>query len=62
MNETKTLLAAISLAYYNLDYYQFLEKTGFVDSLYAMEKFQLFQQSIKGLLQFDSETLQVLLN
>lgn len=62
MNETKTLLAAISFAYYNLDYYQFLEKTGFVDSQYSLEKFRLFQQSIKGLLQFDPETLQVLLN
>jgi hypothetical protein len=40
-----------------MDYRQFLERTGFVESDYALQKFKLFQQSAKGLLDFDPDTL-----
>ncbi len=54
-------LTALSSAYWEIDYYKFLEITGFVDSQYSLEKFKLFQQSAKGLIQFDAKTLQSLM-
>ncbi|MBD2629677.1 hypothetical protein [Trichormus variabilis] len=54
MNE---FLECLSRAYWKMDYQQFLQRTGFVESDYAMQKFKLFQQSAKGLLDFDPETL-----
>jgi hypothetical protein len=47
----------LSRTYSKMDYYQFLDRTGFVDSDYSLEKFKLFQRSVKGLLDFDVETL-----
>ncbi|RCJ27297.1 hypothetical protein A6S26_12735 [Nostoc sp. ATCC 43529] len=55
-------LTALSSAYWKIDYYKFLEMTGFVDSQYSLEKFKLFQQSAKGLIQFDAKTLESLIN
>ncbi len=54
MNE---FLESLSRAYWKMDYQQFLQRTGFVESDYALNKFKLFQQSAKGLLEFDIETL-----
>ncbi|MBD2499874.1 hypothetical protein [Anabaena azotica] len=59
---TQDFLKALSSAYWELDYHKFLEITGFVDSQYSLDKFQLFQQSAKGLVQFDAETLECLLS
>jgi uncharacterized protein with von Willebrand factor type A (vWA) domain len=50
-------LENLSRTYSKMDYYQFLDRTGFVDSDYSLEKFKLFQRSVKGLLDFDVETL-----
>ncbi|MFB2983408.1 hypothetical protein [Microseira sp. BLCC-F43] len=55
-NETIALfLALLSKAYWEIDYYRFLEITGFVDDLYAIEKFKTFQLAVKQLNQFDPE-------
>jgi hypothetical protein len=53
-NETIALFSALlSKAYWEIDYYRFLEITGFVDDLYAIEKFKTFQLAVKQLNQFD---------
>lgn len=57
----KEFLDKLSHAYDAMDYYQFLEITGFVDSNYSLEKFKLFQQSARGLMSFDYETLAMIL-
>ena len=59
MNE---FLESLSRAYWKMNYEQFLERTGFVTSDYALQKFKLFQQSAKGLLDFDVETLTSILS
>ncbi|WP_292850462.1 hypothetical protein [Nostoc sp. NMS8] len=59
---TQDFLTALSSAYWEIDYYKFLKMTGFVDSQYSLEKFKLFQQSAKGLTQFDAKTLESLIN
>jgi hypothetical protein len=57
MSELEQVLSALTNAYWNMDYYQFLDRTGFTDCSYSVEKFKLFQQSIKGLNQFEIRTL-----
>jgi hypothetical protein len=52
------LLEKLRKAYSHIDYYQFLEKTGFVDSQYALDKFKTFNQAVKLLCQFESDTLE----
>lgn len=59
---TQDFLSALSSAYWEIDYYKFLEITGFVDSQYSLEKFKLFQQSVRALTQFDAKTLESLIN
>lgn len=57
-NETIALvLALLSKTYWNMDYYQFLDCTGFTDDEYALEKFKLFQGAVEQLNRFDPETM-----
>jgi hypothetical protein len=55
---TQELLSLLAKAYNQIDYYDFLFRTGFKDCTYAMEKFQSFQLGCKKLLEFDPDTLQ----
>jgi len=57
IQEMNEFLESLSRAYWKMDYSQFLQGTGFVESDYALQKFKLFQQSAKGLLDFDPDTL-----
>ncbi|AFW97205.1 MULTISPECIES: hypothetical protein [Nostocales] len=57
IQEMNEFLESLSRAYWKMDYSQFLQRTGFVESDYALQKFKLFQQSAKGLLDFDPDTL-----
>lgn len=57
IQEMNEFLESLASTYWKMDYRQFLERTGFVESDYALQKFKLFQQSAKGLLDFDRETL-----
>jgi len=57
IQEMNEFLESLSRAYDKIDYYEFMRRTGFVESDYALQKFKLFQQSAKGLLDFDRETL-----
>ena len=61
MNEFEKVFNTIGKTYWDMDYYQFLSRTGFNDDQYSMEKFQLLQNSFKGLLQFDPNTLKSIL-
>lgn len=61
MPELEQVLSALASAYWTIDYNEFLNRTGFVDSEYAIAKFKLFQQSIKGLTEFDIKTIESLL-
>jgi hypothetical protein len=61
MPELEQVLSALASAYWNMDYKEFLQRTGFVDSEYACAKFKLFQQSVKGLIEFDTKTIESLL-
>ena len=56
------LLTQLSKAYWNVNYNQFLEKTGFVDSAYSLDKFRTFQEACKKLSQFDSQTLEAIVS
>ena len=58
---TTEFLNQLAKAYWNMDYYDFLFRTNFVDSDYAREKFQSFQAGCKKLLEFDHETLESIL-
>lgn len=55
---TTEFLNQLAKAYWNMDYYDFLFRTNFVDSDYAMEKFQSFKRGCEELLKFDADTLQ----
>jgi hypothetical protein len=57
MNE---FLAALAKAYWNLDYYDFLFRTGFQDCEYSLEKFQSFKLGCQKLMEFDTDTLQAI--
>ena len=57
IQEMNEFLESLASTYWKMDYPQFLQRTGFVESDYALQKFKLFQQSAKGLLDFDRETL-----
>ena len=57
IQEMNEFLESLASTYWKMDYRQFLERTGFVESDYALQKFKLFQQSAKGLLDFDPDTL-----
>lgn len=61
MPELEQVLSALASAYWNMDYNEFLKRTNFVDSEYAIAKFQLFQQSVKCLIEFDTKTIESLL-
>ena len=50
-------LTKLGTAAWNINYHQFLERTGFVDSQYAIDKFMTFQEAVKLINQFDAETL-----
>lgn len=52
------LLEKLRKAYCHIDYFQFLERTGFVDSQYAIDKFQIFKEAINLITKFDSQTLE----
>ncbi|MDB9315625.1 hypothetical protein PN462_21105 [Spirulina sp. CS-785/01] len=60
--QLEQLLQSLSSVYWNMDYYEFLQRTGFRDDPYALEKFKTFQQMYQLMTQFDSETLQKLLS
>jgi hypothetical protein len=59
MNE---FLTSLQKAYSNLNYDDFCERTGFIDSAYALDKFQTFKRGIEHLSSFDPATLSKLLN
>lgn len=48
--------------YCQMQYDDFLQMTGFVDSQYSIEKFSAFKDSVRGLLTFDDETLAKILS
>ena len=50
-------LALLSKIYWEMDYYQFLEITGFNDDEYAIEKFKTFQLAVKQLNQFEPKIM-----
>ena len=51
-------LSLLSKAYWNLDYYDFLFRTGFEDCQYSLEKFKSFKLGCQKLMEFDADTLQ----
>ena len=56
------LLSALQTAYSHLNYDDFCERAGFMDSAYALDKFQTFKRGIEHLSSFDPDTLRKLLN
>jgi hypothetical protein len=58
MNE---FLQAIAKAYWQMDYADFLFRTGFTESQYSMDKFKDFQHLCRLIGKFDPDTLQSIL-
>lgn len=56
------LLTQLSRAYNHVDYAEFLNRTGFVDSTYALDKFMTFKEGCQKLLAFDSNTLESIIS
>ncbi|MBD2386003.1 hypothetical protein [Cylindrospermum sp. FACHB-282] len=55
---TKEFLQALSKTYTNMDYYDFLNKTGLRDCQNSLNKFQQFKRAAENLLRFDAQTLE----
>lgn len=59
--KVEEFLEKLRRLYSQMDYYQFLQSTEFVDCDYAMDKFCALRNGISSLCQFDNETLTKLL-
>ncbi|MBP0015340.1 MAG: hypothetical protein J7525_19795 [Roseofilum sp. SID3] len=55
------LLEALRQRYCNMNYSEFLERTGFNEDQYSLEKFSTFQEASRNLLEFDEKTLEKIL-
>jgi len=55
------LLEALRKRYCNMNYFEFLERTGFNEDQYSLDKFTTFQEGSRNLLEFDDETLEKIL-
>jgi len=54
---SEEFLAKLRKIYNQVDYYRFLELTGFDDDRYSLEKYNTLQDGIEKLCKFDGETL-----
>lgn len=55
------ILEALAKRYCNMDYAEFIERTGFNEDKYSLDKFTTFQEGSRNLLEFDPSTLEKIL-
>lgn len=56
-NQTQVMLNVLLGIYWNMDYREFLSRTGFNEDQWSLDKFSMLQQGASALCQFDVETL-----